>query len=52
MRKNLHELSEFERSQMTEDLMLPAGDFLALLLGAVLLLGMVFGLESLTLPTV
>ena len=44
MKKNLHELSAIERSQVTDDLLLPAAEFLALLLAAVLLLGMIFGL--------
>ena len=53
MKKKLHELSAHERSQAAvEDLMLPAADFLTLLLAAALLLGMVFGLMSSSLPTV
>jgi hypothetical protein len=51
MKINLHELSDQEKRQAAEELMLPAAEFLALFAAAVLLLGFVFAVVSPTLPT-
>lgn len=50
MKNNDHELSARERAQATEELMLPAAELFGLLMAAVLLLGIVFGLMSPPLP--
>ncbi len=50
MKINLQELSERERSQEAEALMIPTAEFVALFAGAVLLLGIVFGIVNPVLP--
>ena len=50
MKNNDHELSARERAQAIEELMLPAAELFGLLMAAVLLLGIVFGLMSPPLP--
>jgi hypothetical protein len=47
MKRSLHELSERERSQAREELMIPTGEFLGLFTAALLTLGLIAG--SLTL---
>ncbi|MDE1974204.1 MAG: hypothetical protein KGK33_04980 [Hyphomicrobiales bacterium] len=50
MKVNLLELSERERAQEAEALMIPIAEFVALFAGAVLLLGIVFGIVNPVLP--
>jgi hypothetical protein len=50
MKINLQELSERERAQAAEALMIPTAEFVALFAGAILLLGIVFGIVSPVLP--
>jgi hypothetical protein len=50
MKVNLQELSERERAQEVEALMIPTAEFVALFAGAVLLLGIVFGIVNPVLP--
>ena len=50
MKVNLQELSERERAQEAEALMIPIAEFVALFAGAVLLLGIVLGIVNPVLP--
>ena len=42
MTRGVHELSEYEKRQAQDRLMIPIGEFVALLIGAVLMLGLLF----------
>jgi len=43
MKRGLHDLSELEKSQVQDRLMIPAGEFIALFAAALLTLGLIFG---------
>jgi len=43
MGRPLHELSDLKKEQTQDKLLIPAGEFVALLAAAVLMLGLVFG---------
>jgi hypothetical protein len=43
MKRGLHELSEREKSQVQDRLTIPVGEFIALLVAALLTLGLLFG---------
>lgn len=43
MKRGLHELSEREKSQAQDQLMIPMGEFAALFAGALLVLSLLFG---------
>ena len=43
MKRGLHDLSELEKSQERDQLMIPAGEFIALFTAALLTLGLLFG---------
>jgi len=50
MKTNLQELSDRERAEEAEALMIPTAEFVALFAAAVLLLGIVFGIVTPSLP--
>lgn len=50
MKTNFQELSERERAQAAEALMIPTAEFVALFTAAILLLGIVFGIVTPSLP--
>jgi hypothetical protein len=52
MKANPQELPERKRAQDVEALMLPAGEFIALFAAAILLLGVVFGIVTPSLPII
>ncbi len=48
MKRGLHELSDLERIELRDGLMMPAGEFVAMFAGALLTLGLLVGTATLS----